>query len=393
MRYLIDGCYGDGNVGDEALLQAVRQLVERHDRDAAIRVMSADPPATELLHGVPAILQTNPFGAGFYGAVCKGQLLPTVRAIRWADCFLLGGGELFRDDVGARATFGMFYRLFLAAAFNKRLIALSVGAQEPTTRFGTLFLKAVMNRTHDLVFRDDESASIAERMRLRKTRIRISSDVVLTEVRRFAPALETDHWSRSGHRLRVCVALKALRRNHRFKAACGESALVEHVAEGLCRLGAQRELAVTVLVFATRDLNLADTLGATLAASGLSVAYERSGRTDRLASTMRHADLVVAMPLHASVFAFGLGVPAIGIDYDRKVRKFYGQFGADRFCLAPAVLNGESISSACLAALEVAPALRLAIESRVHKETQNTEEIARDLFMPEASPPWAVGRR
>src|SRR3972149_2781088 len=51
VRYLISGYYGEGNIGDEAILAGIIQEVGRHDPEASYTVLSFDPADTERRHG------------------------------------------------------------------------------------------------------------------------------------------------------------------------------------------------------------------------------------------------------------------------------------------------------------------------------------------------------
>src|SRR5665648_855011 len=52
MRYLISGYYGEGNLGDEAILAGILQEVETLDSHARFTVLSFDPGDTKRRHGV-----------------------------------------------------------------------------------------------------------------------------------------------------------------------------------------------------------------------------------------------------------------------------------------------------------------------------------------------------
>ena len=55
MRYLVSGYYGEGNLGDEAILAAMLRDLRRHDPAAEVTVLSFDPADTARRHGVEAI--------------------------------------------------------------------------------------------------------------------------------------------------------------------------------------------------------------------------------------------------------------------------------------------------------------------------------------------------
>jgi len=82
-KLLIAGYYGYGNAGDEAILSGMvvdlRQVID----DVELCVVSADPKATQKLHGVHALKQSD--------------VISLIEAVRDSDLVILGGGGLFHD--------------------------------------------------------------------------------------------------------------------------------------------------------------------------------------------------------------------------------------------------------------------------------------------------------
>lgn len=329
MRYLIDGCYGDGNVGDEALLRAVCGLIRHVDLDAQFRVLSSCPTATVAAHGLDAFQRVNPIGRSIYGAIWKGQLNQLLRAIRWCDCFVLGGGELFRDDVGLRASLGMFYPLLLARAMRRRVVALGVGAQTPTTDVGRLLLAWSLDSTDGVVFRDVESLEVARRMGTRARNLLWAPDMVFSAVASEFQG-EPDKAGCSSP-IRVVLALKNL--STRIMATEERDKLLQIIVQELSLFACSGDVVVDVVAFADADVQLSVSAETKLREHGLPATAELSCDIDLLCAIIRRSAFTVAMPLHASIFSFALGVPAIGIAYDRKINRLYRQLNLDAYCI------------------------------------------------------------
>lgn len=342
MRYLIDGCYGDANIGDECLLRAVAGLVRRADADAQIAAFSSDPADTAATAGLEAIAQCNPFGHNIYGSLVKGLLWRTWEQIRRCDVFILGGGELYRDHVGLSATLGMFYRLRLARWLGKRVFALGVGAQAASTWWGRPVLRGALRDAQALVFRDQEALDVAQDLAPGLPRACCTPDLV------FSLDWETFRTQRVARRapdarLRIGVALKSLPARH-WNSAVVSQRLPAMLAEVLSDLARRQPCQVSLLPFAAADQPLAEELAARLRNAGVEIGPVPPPSIGRLQQAVAELDCLVAVPFHASVFAFSCGVPTVGLAYDAKVTRLYQAFRLQEQCLAVSDLSAASLT-------------------------------------------------
>lgn len=331
MRYLIDGCYGDGNVGDECLLLAVAQLIRQSDPSAEIAAFTSDVEATRRDTGLRAVPQCNPLGRNIYGSLAKGLLPQVIREIQQADVFVLGGGELFRDHPGFQATFGMFYRARLASRLGKRVVALGVGVQRPTRWWGRSVLRSALRDNAAVVCRDAESVELARSWLGHNAPVQDLPDLVFSLD---WPQLRQQRRASSAGMSRVGIAVKSLPVNHASRAAVHERLLPSLVAS-LRELQAANACEFQVIPFADADVALAKQVEQRLRDAGCRVADGVEPRVESLRRAVANLDLMVALPLHASVFGFSCGVPTLGLAYDRKVKRLYHSFHVDYFCLEP----------------------------------------------------------
>jgi polysaccharide pyruvyl transferase WcaK-like protein len=338
MRYLIDGCYGDGNVGDDALLYALRQMLATNDPQADIRVMSTKPEETSKLHNVPSILQANPFTLNVYGAILKGQLFPILKAIRWCDYFIVGGGELFRDDVGLQATLGMFYRMFLAHANRKRVLALGIGAQASQTRAGRWILRNALGIADAVLFRERESLSVARSL-CPDGSFSCSPDLVFSFAGTgYQKPIIPSNASNSAFRLGICFKGGVLSESEGRRIL----SLLVHMVKAVSMRG---NFLTTALAFGHADRNAAVKLSAQLSSAGIKVNLDISCDIQRLRTEIATLDCMVSMPLHGCIFSFASAVPTLGVAYDFKLTKLFRSFGLQEYCLESSTLTFENLMS------------------------------------------------
>ena len=87
MKIFISGCYGTGNVGDEAILESLIKLAREKYDNGTIVVSSIDPERTRAIHSADKVVPT-----------IERDPLKWINSIRSIDCILLGGGSLLGGD-------------------------------------------------------------------------------------------------------------------------------------------------------------------------------------------------------------------------------------------------------------------------------------------------------
>ena len=91
MRAVAIGWFGEGNLGDEAMLAGLIALLRRVGGPLALTATTADVVGTEAAHGVKGIMRRTPEESGF-------RDLALTRATLRADLVTLGGGDLIREQ-------------------------------------------------------------------------------------------------------------------------------------------------------------------------------------------------------------------------------------------------------------------------------------------------------
>ncbi|PHS14112.1 MAG: hypothetical protein COA78_06120 [Blastopirellula sp.] len=326
MRYLIDGCYGDTNIGDECLLDSTIRVIRKNDSVASICVLSDDPKETSDKFKVSSIQQCNPFGTSIYGAVIKSKLWPIIQSIRNCDTFILGGGELFRDDKGLRATLGMFYRMEIAKYLGKKLLAFGIGMQEPQHWWGKLILNSALKSHNHIIFRSIVAQRIANSQVKQLKNNSFAPDPVFSLD---WPELKTVH-NDTTRKIHLGIAVKALNQSHaNYDAACKR---LLHVLNLVCQsLASSRTIEFKLLPFSSTDVQLSKQLANLLGDLDVKIIEPIA---DDLKRSISKLDIMIAVPLHASVFSFAIGVPTVGISYDSKVHRLYDSFNCTEHCLS-----------------------------------------------------------
>ncbi|MCR5347512.1 MAG: polysaccharide pyruvyl transferase CsaB [Fretibacterium sp.] len=163
-RVALAGYYGFGNLGDELLLRASLECLERCGvpRDAVV-VLSNDPEGTARDCSV--------------AAVSRWSLSEVRRALSGSETLLLGGGGLFQDSTSLRSCLWYWGLVRLARLCGARPWALGQSIGPLRTRAARWLARGALSSCSVLHVRDEPSMRWAGRLGLRAIR---GEDLALT---------------------------------------------------------------------------------------------------------------------------------------------------------------------------------------------------------------------
>jgi len=297
-RVLVSGYYGFGNAGDEAILAGLVASFRQLAPEAELLVLSGDPQATTAEHGVKAAPR------GLRSAFSR---------LQESDLFISGGGGLLQDATSWRSP--LYYlamiELALASGVPVACIGHSIGPlRRPWVR---RLVRKTLSRVGVLGVRDDLSLAALKELGVTRE-VTVTADLAFALMPP-APEESAAAWRKAGleqhERRSVCLALR--------QSPTGETG---HLVSGLvASIGeACRELRlrpVLVPMQRAQDLAIADEIAAHMA---VPVEVVRQALTAReILALIGRCDLVVAMRLHALIFAAICRVPMVAVSYDPKV--------------------------------------------------------------------------
>lgn len=313
-RILLFGNYGSGNVGDEAILSRLIQLLR--DR-SEITVVSRDPQQIQDIHGVPAV---------------KMGSVSALRAVARCDVFAIGGGGMFGNSMT------LLPQLLPAAALvagraGKATAFVATGAYTSTPLWVQWMLRRLAASSRVVCVRDAESASVLD----------AGPDTVIVDdpAISLAPAPTEDARSllrAAGvdfDRPRLGISLKPTRYPDR------NTAQVELAAEAARWWAEHRGGQTVMLCFSAKGDNgvgaansdeaMAQRVIDACAGSGTDIVVAQAGLVPHvLKAVVGQMDVAVAHRLHAQIFAWSMGVPVAGLSYERKSDAFLGQYELHR---------------------------------------------------------------
>ena len=294
-RVVLSGYYGFRNLGDDAILLALRDRLHETVPGATLLALSRRPEETREKCGVAAANRFNPF------AVRK--------AIKSASCFVSGGGSLLQDHTSTRSLLYYAALIRMAKHYGKRIMFYANGIGPVETAQDRKRVRAVSEMADVITLRDEESLSALRDMGVQNPNIRVTADPV---------------YAMPGGDRERGLALLAERSVPTDKPIVGvsvrfASGMETNVAEFAKFCDALGETATVVFIDMQQGMD--GLASAAVREKMQTTAYEVSApyAPQTMADMLSCMDVVVSTRLHSMIFAACSGVPVLGVVYDPKV--------------------------------------------------------------------------
>lgn len=311
---LVSGYYGFGNAGDEAILAGLVESFRLLSPQAQLTVLSGNPGQTEAEHGVAAA----PRGFG-----------SARRCLQQADLLISGGGGLLQDATSWRSPLHYLRIMRLARAAGVPVACIGQGIGPLRRSWVRWLVRKEVSQVELIAVRDRASADV-----LRTLGVPRSAEV--TADLGFALPRPTQQetaaaWVKAGlkeiPRPVLGIALRPPVRGNTVALAAGLAWVI-----GLtCRQFGLHP--VLVPLHYLRDLAFAKHVEVGLA-TAFGMDFRSSTVQQRLTARELLAlaagfDLLLAMRLHALIFAAICGVPPVAVSYDPKVDALMANLGLE----------------------------------------------------------------
>jgi polysaccharide pyruvyl transferase CsaB len=294
---VMSGYYGFGNAGDEAILQSIHQNIASSGGDIAITVLSSDPEDTKLRYG--------------YDAVNRFAVIEVLRTLRRCDALVSGGGSLLQDYTSTRSLMYYLMIILLTEMFRKKVMVYANGIGPVRKKINRALVRRIVGKADVITLRDAVSAQELLSMGVHRDDIRVTADPVFTlsgVTRAEAHAL----LSKSGipdDRPYVCVSVRNWSGMGTFRNKI--AALCDHICETYGRT------IVFVAMQTPNDISISYEVARLL--KNKAYVLDTRYTAEQIMGIIGAADFILAMRLHALIFAARMCVPLIGMVYDPKV--------------------------------------------------------------------------
>ncbi len=302
------GAYGQGNSGDDSILEAVISQLRSIDKDMPLRILSRNPKETRLRCRCKSVHSFNI--PGF------------IRAMRRSKLYISGGGTLIQDVTSVRSLVYYLMSIRFARMCGCRVLMYGCGIGPVNSKFGRRMTKRVLNSCADMAtLRDPRSL---EELRSMGVTIpaKVSADPAL--ILPGAPDADVDSaFIDSGIPLGKKYIAFALRPWEGFEKKVNAFAAAADYANE--QLGLE---CVFVPIDKKRDTDACKKVIAAMKTKGHMISDP--GTPSLTIGILSRMEILVSMRLHALIFAAGQGVSLVGAVYDPKVSSFLDYIGIDQ---------------------------------------------------------------
>lgn len=306
--FTMSGYYGFDNSGDEALLLAILRSLRAIQEDVRICVLSRDPAKTEREYGVHSINRYNLF-----------QLRKTLKQSKM---LISGGGSLMQDVTSSKSLWYYIYVMNLAKKLGAKVMVYANGVGPIAKEKNRANAKRILERADMITLRETGSLKFVQELGVQGKNVLVTADPALTLSP--PPAERVDAILREegipqGTRF-VGIGVRDWNLNcPDFCRVLAET--IDHTAE---------QYGLTPLFVPFKypdDIRIAEEINGLLAHKG-HVIHGRYTSVDLLGLIGR-TELILAMRLHALIYAAVNSIPTLGLVYDPKVDAFVEYMGQD----------------------------------------------------------------
>jgi len=317
------GWFGSRNLGDDAILIGLREVMRRVLSDAEIAAFSSDPEYTRRVCGVEAVPLRSPRsmirGNGAAGAASY------ISAFSGADaCLVSGGTPIYDYGHLTRSFYFSFPRLL-----GKRLFCFGIGAKPIRSRVGRRLIRHLLRQASLISTRDEPSRALLREVGVEKP-IRVTGDSALF-MEPLDPEAGLRRLAESGvdiDRPMAAICPRVLSADYRTHyheeiPAGAFSSIRLAVARAADRLA---EAGYEVVFLPMHRVPPDDDLREIGAIAGLMRRDPKiiggSLLPREAMAVLGRMSLVVGLRLHSLILAAAQGVPIVSVDYDSKIRGF-----------------------------------------------------------------------
>jgi polysaccharide pyruvyl transferase WcaK-like protein len=356
---------GCGNLGDDAIIDAVVSSIRRRWYNTEFVVFSMNPDDTLRRHGIPSFPirqytwssrpnpdegKTHPVATGLLNGlkqsidkvvrIIRGAfaeiavLVESYRALRSIDVLIVsGGGQLTERGGPWSFPYALFVWSVLTKLVGVRLLFLNVGAGPLNHRLSKFFIPRALSRAEYVSFRDDPSQLLATEIGYSGKSYVCPDNVYSLEVRLPEVPAAPQQLPVVGISPMPFPFSDLL--EYPSNAAAIQQELVDKMAE-FCALVAKKGYSVRLFASDLKsDPAVIEDVRKTLLERYklLTPEYIPIDSVQELLSEMSLMDYIVTCRFHGAVFAHLLNKPTLAIAHHPKVTHLMDALGMARFCV------------------------------------------------------------
>ena len=296
-KIIMSGYFGFSNSGDDAILKSIIESFKSLNPYLNIKVLSKDPVLTEREYGV--------------AAVDRFKFFDVRKSLKASDMLISGGGSLLQDKTSSRSIWYYLLIMKLAKRYKKKVFVYSNGVGPINKIFNRNITRRVLNKVDYITLRDKDSYDFIKSIGVNNPNIKVLSDPV------FNLKEASDESVRKKFDINEDTVLVSIR------SWIDDEKLISELSKFLNYLIDEDKNIVFMPMQTPRDTTISEKIAANLKSSKI---INEKYPVEILMSLMKNANFIVAMRLHAMIYAIHQNVPFIGLSYDPKTETLLKDF-------------------------------------------------------------------
>ncbi|MFV0440818.1 MAG: polysaccharide pyruvyl transferase CsaB [Lachnospirales bacterium] len=300
LKVTILGYHGYGNGGDEAILLALRNNIEKINSEAKITVLSFDPENTKKLYNVNAVPRFN--------------MLSVAKELMKTDILVAGGGTLIQDETSTRSLFYYLSVIYIAKIFGKKVMLYSNGVGPINIEKNKKYIRFVVNKVDVVTLRDEYSKAELVALGIKESKLNVTADPAfsLTANKEIAESIfEKEKIAQD----KPIIAVSLRKWDNDKEILDKVAKLCNHILEN-------RDVNILIIPMQySFDMNISRELYNKLD-SERTFLLEKPYLAEEILAIISKTHMMISMRLHSLIFAGVLDVPLVGLVYDPKVRTY-----------------------------------------------------------------------
>ena len=307
---IISGYYGFNNIGDDAMLTGIIENFKAARSGIRLVILSKTPVKTALAHRVNTFNRLN--------------FLKTLQVMRRSKLFVYGGGNIIQDSTSTRSLLFYLFITLLAKFVNTKVMFFGNGLGPLIKPFNRRVSGKVLNYADVITVREQLSLKELESLQVTKPSISLTADPALL-VTNIADAETVDLlFAKEGIPANQTYIGFSVR-DYPVPGSNSEDYLLA-IARAADQMAEQYDVVpVFIPMEHTRDIRQISKVLDLMKTKGYMVENTYSVR--QILGVFSRMEMVVAMRLHALIFAANLGVPVVSIEYQPKIEGFIQYIG------------------------------------------------------------------
>lgn len=323
-KIIISGYYGFGNLGDEAILISIidRLNAEVENPEIVVLYTKAESEQLKVYKNVRCVYRMNPLSIFF-------EMLN-------ADLVISGGGGLLQDSTGFTTVLYYIGIVKMALFLKKKVLFYSQGIGPLNLDKSKKLITNTLNKVNFITVRDNESAELLKTLKIDKAPLVVTADPVISMeklpqnkidelVKKYIPNFKKNNNPNIG------ISARPWKSDNNY---------IEILAKSCDELIKKYNANIYIIPFQIQqDLSVCKEIKEKMEGEAEIIIPPNSEDSifqfspKEMAGIIGQMDLIVAMRLHALIFAFPFKIPSAGIVYDPKVGIFAKQAGMESFNL------------------------------------------------------------